>query len=74
LETIEGLITGGSVNIDGKSAVRRTCNLSLTTMENKDKNKVMITDAYWSLKNRFKLEIGINNNIDSQYPEIVWFK
>ena len=29
LEQIEGKVTGGSLNIDGSSAVRRTCNLSL---------------------------------------------
>ena len=25
IELIEGKVTGGSVNVDGKSAVRRTC-------------------------------------------------
>jgi hypothetical protein len=29
LETIEGKVTGGTVNIDGASAIRRTCSLSL---------------------------------------------
>jgi hypothetical protein len=29
IEMIEGRITGGSINIDGASAVRRTCSLSL---------------------------------------------
>lgn len=72
LESIEGIVTGGSVNIDGKSTVRRTCSLSLTAME--EDKKTSITDAYWSLKNRFKLEIGVNNNIDSKYPDIIWFK
>jgi len=28
---ITGSVTSGSVNIDGKSSVRRTCNISLTT-------------------------------------------
>jgi hypothetical protein len=30
-DEITGRATGGSVNIDGKSAVRRTCSLSLIT-------------------------------------------
>ena len=29
LEQIEGRVTGGSVNIDGTSAVRRSCSLSM---------------------------------------------
>jgi hypothetical protein len=29
LETIEGRITGGSINIDGTSALRRTCSLTI---------------------------------------------
>jgi hypothetical protein len=31
IETIEGRITQGSINIDGSSAVRRSCSLSLIT-------------------------------------------
>ena len=31
VESIEGEITGGSVNIDGASAVRRTCNLTMVS-------------------------------------------
>jgi hypothetical protein len=29
IEYIEGRVTGGSINIDGASALRRTCNLSM---------------------------------------------
>ena len=29
IESIEGRVTGGSINIDGASVVRRTCSLSL---------------------------------------------
>jgi hypothetical protein len=31
LDVIEGRITSGSVNIDGASAVRRTCSLSMVS-------------------------------------------
>jgi hypothetical protein len=34
-ERIEGSVTGGSINIDGASAVRRSCSLSLL-VTNKD--------------------------------------
>jgi hypothetical protein len=35
---------------------------------------VDINNTYWALKNKFKLEVGLKNEIDSNYPEIVWFK
>ena len=55
LEQIEGKVTGGSLNIDGSSAVRRTCNLSLVAKD------VNISDFYWSVSNKFTLEIGVKN-------------
>ena len=73
-ECIEGTITGGSINIDGASAVRRSCSLNLlvTNEDIADKNSY-INDKYWSYNNKFKLEIGIKNLINSKYPEILWF-
>lgn len=67
LEQIEGKVTGGSLNIDGSSAVRRTCNLSLVAKD------VNISDFYWSVSNKFILEIGLKNQINANYPEIIWF-
>ena len=67
LEHIEGKVTGGSINIDGTSAVRRTCNLSMIAQD------VNINDFYWGLHNKFKLEIGLKNDIDLNYPDIIWF-
>ena len=68
IEQIEGKITGGSINIDGASAVRRTCNLTMVAKE------LNINEFYWGLTNKFKLEIGLKNNINKNYPEIIWFK
>ena len=68
LEQIEGRITGGTINIDGDSAVRRSCNLSLVASD------VNITDFYWGISNKFTLEIGVKNFINPNYPEIIWFK
>lgn len=65
---IQGKITAGSVNIDGASAVRRTCSLTMVSPD------VDITNTYWALKNKFKLEVGVENEVDSTYPEIIWFK
>lgn len=67
VETIEGQVTSGSINIDGASAVRRTCSLSLVA---KDLN---INDFYWGVKSKFKLEVGLKNNINNNYPDIIWF-
>jgi hypothetical protein len=67
LELIEGKATGGSINIDGASALRRTCSVSLIAED------VNINEFYWGLNNKFKLEIGIKNTINADYPEIIWF-
>ena len=68
IEFIEGKITGGSINIDGAAAIRRTCSLSLSTEPGS-----IFTDDYWSLTHEFEVEIGLENYIDSQYDSIVWF-
>lgn len=68
LEQIEGRVTSGSINIDGTSTVRRTCNLTLIAKD------VNITDFYWGVSNKFTLEIGLKNNINKEYPNIIWFK
>ena len=67
-EIIEGEVTSGSINIDGASAIRRTCQLSMVSSD------VIINDYYWSLDTKFKLEIGVQNNVDPSYPDIIWFK
>lgn len=67
IEFIEGQVTGGSINIDGASAVRRTCSLSLVAQG------ININNFYWGLNNKFKLEIGLKNFIEPKYPDIIWF-
>ena len=67
LEIIEGRISGGSINIDGTSAVRRSCSLTMVS-ENVD-----INNYYWGYKTKFNLEIGVKNTIDKNYPDIIWF-
>ena len=68
LEIISGKITGGSINIDGTSIVRRTCQLNMIA-----ENRAKLTNAYWTFKERFNLEVGLKNLINSNYPEIIWF-
>ena len=67
IECIEGKVTKGTINIDGSSSVKRTCNLTLIAED------VNINDFYWGLTNKFKLEIGLTNDIDSSYEDIIWF-
>jgi len=67
LEQIEGRITSGSINIDGASAVRRTCQLSMITPE------INIANYYWGLNTKIKLAIGVKNDINPEYPNIIWF-
>lgn len=67
IESIEGRVAGGSINIDGSSSVRRSCSLNLITQE------VNINDIYWGFSNKFKLYIGVLNTINSKYDDIIWF-
>lgn len=66
-EEITGKVVSGSINVDGASAVRRTCSLSLIA------NDVNLNSFYWGLNTKFKLLIGIENHINSNYPKIIWF-
>lgn len=73
IEQVEGRITQGSVNVDGNSAVRRTCSLTMVSQD------ININDYYWGLNTKFKLEIGVQNNVSREdfyptYPDIIWFK
>ena len=54
---ITGNITGGNINIDGSSAVRRTCNITLIT------NQMQIDSIHWSLRTKFTVEIGVKNDV-----------
>lgn len=68
IETIEGKVTGGSINIDGASSLRRTCSITMVALDQYHDN------FYMGLNTKFKLEIGVENNIDASKPKIIWFK
>lgn len=69
VERIEGVATGGSITVDGKSSMQRTCQISLVS-----DGTHPFTEAYWALKNKIKLEVGLENYIDNSYPPIIWFE
>ena len=71
---IQGMATGGSLSLNGKSAVRRTCSLNMIIQDDQNaaitKNKNLI-----SIGKKVYLEIGIKNRTlkyKKEYP-IVWF-
>lgn len=67
IEEIQGKVTEGSINVDGNSAVRRTCSLSMVAYD------IKLTDYYWGVKTKFNLSIGLRNNINPKYSDIIWF-
>ena len=70
IEQLEGIVTAGSISIDGNSAVRRSCSLTLSA------KNLEINDVYWGISTKIKIEIGLQNNLlDYQhYGEIIWFR
>ena len=64
---IQGVATGGSINVDGSSAVRRTCSLNMVTAN------AQINELDWALETKFKLQIGLKNFINPDYENIIWF-
>lgn len=65
VEEISGKITQGSMNIDGTSAVRRSCSLTIVS------NRVNINEYYWGFSTRFSLYIGMkaSDYLKDQYQE-----
>lgn len=73
IRAIEGRVSAGSINIDGSSSVRRTCNLTFLA-EHGEKNDLTNIDNLLSINKKIKIEIGLENLIDDRYDEIIWFK
>ena len=73
IKEIEGRISSGSINIDGSSSMRRTCNLTFV-IEESEENNLMNIDNLLSINKKIKIEIGIENIIDDKYDSIIWFK
>lgn len=76
VEMIEGRITQGSINVDGSSAVRRTCSLTMIAQNFNYENQYssIFNSSINILNTKFKLEVGVANFIDPSYPDIIWFK
>lgn len=72
LKEIEGVITGGSMTLDGSSAVRRTC--TMTTAVDATSYDIEDADEDFAIDKKIYLEIGIVN-YTKEYPEypVLWF-
>lgn len=73
IKDIQGIVTGGVINLDGSSSVRRTCNLS-AYIEKAEYANVTNLDNLFSINKKIYLEVGYKNITDeySQYP-IIWY-
>lgn len=71
IKDIEGKITDGSLNKDGSSAARITGSLSCTV--NGFSYDALSIKSDFSINKKIFIEIGIANDIDSKYPDIIWF-
>lgn len=73
IQEIQGKVTGGNLNIDGQSAMRRTSNLSVA-FNITDKTNITDTDNLFSINKKVFIEKGISNKTNQyiDYP-IVWF-
>ena len=67
IELIEGRVTQGSINVDGTSAIRRSCSLTMVA------TNFDYREYYWGMNTKFKLEIGVENHINPAYPNVCWF-
>lgn len=74
LQNFVGHITNGdSISLDGQSALRRTCSFGMIVNVEDKEEFTSYNWSYWGLSHKFKLEVGLLNNINNSYPSIVWF-
>lgn len=69
IKEIQGTITTGSLSVNGSSAVRRTINLTMSTIQDDLEN----LDYIISVNKKIKVFIGYKNTIDDNYDKIIWF-
>ena len=73
LTAIQGrCLPGASINIDGTSNMRRTC--SVNFMADEGDNDLTNIDNLLSINKRIAVYEGIENDINPEYPDIIWLK
>ena len=73
IQEVQGLATGGSLNLDGKSGMRRNGSVSIY-IPNETLSEVTNVNNLFSINKKIFLEIGIKNTT-TEYKEfpIIWF-
>ena len=72
-QEIQGKILSGSLNLNGQSAIRRTCNLTLLA-DAISNNLTSINNTIISINKKIRLEIGfLNNTLKYREHDILWF-
>lgn len=73
IKEIQGIVTGGTLNLDGNSSVRRTISLSCY-IENEKNTNITSLDNLFSINKKMFLEIGYRNTTDKYLNHnIIWF-
>lgn len=67
---IQGIITGGTINVNGSSSIRRTGSLSMIATG--DNNNIVNVDNIISINKRIKVEVGLQNDAING-GNITWF-
>lgn len=72
IEEIQGRVSAGTLNINGNSFLRRTCNLTMLISE--EEANITSVKNLLSINKKIKLEIGLKN-LTTQYTDydIIWF-
>ena len=71
IRSIEGRFKNGNISINGSSSVRRAGSLAFVAEE--ENNDLTNIDNLLSINKKIKILIGIENNIDKRYDNIIWF-
>ena len=73
IQEIQGFATSGSMNLDGKASMRRTCSLGIQVPKD-NYSQITNVDNLFSINKKVFIELGIKNTTNEylEYP-IIWF-
>ena len=73
IQDFQGHIVSGNLNIDGQSAIRRSCNFVITLDQESSRDPIKVQKLF-AINTKFSLFIGIENETSyyEDYP-IIWF-
>lgn len=72
-DILEGIASGGSINIDGASSLRRSCSLTFSREKKPQEDTNIFFDLYWAIATEIEIFIGLKNLINTSYSDIIWF-